>query len=118
MHFAFNNSYRPAFCQLLNEPVKLFIRELIEECFDSASECLECSGLGRFTLHKVVDESVNPICDRVGLEYLGRGISAIDFDNWHNMLCALRCLIKGSKPVSFDMTWKEAAGVSAASRPM
>jgi hypothetical protein len=34
------------------------------------------------------------------------------------MLCALRCLIKGSKPVSFDMTWKEAAGVSAASRPM
>jgi len=52
------------------------------------------------------------------LDILTSGMSAIDVERWQKSFFALRCLIKGSKPLSFEITWKCASGFTAANCPM
>lgn len=51
-------------------------------------------------------------------EVLKSGISATVFDRAAKTFLSLRCWIKGSKPVSLEMTWKNAVGSATASCPM
>jgi len=46
------------------------------------------------------------------------GMSATSFDLEADTFLSLRCWIRGSNPLSFEITCKKAVGSSAAIRPM